>query len=64
MEKNVQNISIRNISTDATEEELMAIITALNLYYHGGCEEKKLTIKSNNSSNWNSKIFGINQLTK
>ena len=62
MEKNVKNISIRNISGNATDEELTAIIAALNLYYHGGYEERKLTIKNNNSSNWNSKIFGMNQL--
>lgn len=61
MEKNVKNISIRNISGNATDEELTVIIAALNLYYHGGYEEKKLTIK-NDSSNWNSKIFGMNQL--
>ena len=63
MEKNVKNISIRNISGNATDEELTAIIAALNLYYHGGYEKKKLTIK-NDSSNWNSKILGMNQLTK
>lgn len=64
MEKNVQNISIRTISGDATEEEFTAILAAINLYYNGGYEEKKLTFKKNNSQSWNAKIFGMNQLQK
>lgn len=59
-----QNIIVKHISAEATEEEMLAIATAINLYYRSGYEEKKLTIKHNNSTNWNSKIFGINQLNK
>ena len=64
MEQKAQNISIRNISGSATDEELTAILMAINLYYNGGCEGKKLTFKNNTSTSWNSKIFGMNQLTK
>ena len=58
------NIIVKSISADASEEEMLAIATAINLFYQRGFEEKKLTIKHSNSSNWNSKIFGINQLKK
>ena len=64
MEQKVQNISIRNINGNATDEELTAILMAINLYYNGGCEDRKLTFKANHSTSWNSKIFGLNQLTK
>ncbi|MBR4498733.1 MAG: hypothetical protein IKO90_03270 [Bacteroidales bacterium] len=64
MKQKAQNISIRNISGSATDEELTAILMAINLYYNGGCEDKKLTFKNNTSTSWNSKIFGMNQLTK
>ena len=64
MEKQNQSIQIRSINNEPTEEEMLAISTALNLYFRGGYDEHKLTIKHNTSSNWNSKIFGINQLNK
>lgn len=64
MEKQNQSIQIRSINNEPTEEEMLAISTALNLYFRGGYDERKLTIKHNTSSNWNSKIFGINQLNK
>lgn len=64
MGQDAQNISIKNINGEAPDEELLAIITAIKLYYHGGCEEKKITLKNNNSSAWNSKILGMNQYKK
>ncbi|MCQ2958781.1 MAG: hypothetical protein MJ198_01145 [Bacteroidales bacterium] len=64
MEKENQNITIRSISGDASEEEFTAIAAAINLYFRGGYEEHKLTIKHSSSSAWNSKIFGINKLNK
>lgn len=64
MGNNSQNIVVKSISSTATEEEMLAIATAINLYVRGGFEENKLTIKHNNSTSWNSKIFGINQLEK
>ena len=64
MKQKVQNISIRNINGNATDEELTAILMAINLYYNGGCEDRKLTFNANPSTSWNSKIFGMNQLTK
>lgn len=64
MEKHNQSIHIRSIDKEPTEEEMLAISTAINLYFRGGYNEHKLTIRHNNSSNWNSKIFGINQLNK
>ncbi|MCQ2606906.1 MAG: hypothetical protein MJ204_10280 [Bacteroidales bacterium] len=64
MGKESQDIVVKSISAEATEEEMLAIATAINLYVRGGFEENKLTIKHNNSTSWNSKIFGINQLNK
>ncbi len=63
-DKNAQKITLKILNGDATEEELLAITTALNLYYRGGCDERVLTITHSPSSDWNSKIFGINQLKK
>lgn len=64
MEIQNQSIHIRSIDKEPTEEEMLVISTALNLYFRGGYDEHKLTIRHNNSSNWNSKLFGINQLNK
>lgn len=64
MKQNVQNISIRSINGNPSDEELTAILMAINLYYNGGCEDRKLTFKNQSSSNWNAKILGMNQLTK
>lgn len=64
MGNDLQNIVVKSINADATEEEMLAIATAINLYIRGGFEENKLTIKHNSSSSWNSKLFGINQLQK
>lgn len=63
-EKNTQNMTLQILNGEATEEELLAITTALNIYYRGGYEENVLTIKHPHSSEWNSKVFGINQLNK
>ncbi len=63
-EKNKKNMTLQILNGEATEEELLAITTALNLYYKGGCEENVLTITHQYSSEWNSKVFGINQLNK
>ncbi len=63
-EKNTQNMTLNILNGETTEEELLAITTALSLYYKGGCEERVLTIKHSSSSDWNSKEFGINQLNK
>ena len=60
----LQPLMQKLLDADATEEEMLAIATAINLYIRGGFEENKLTIKHNSSSSWNSKLFGINQLQK
>ena len=62
--KKTKNMTLQILNGEATEEEFLAISTALNLYYRGGCEENILTIKHSHSSEWNSKVFGINQLNK
>lgn len=64
MESKIQNTKICSVSGNPTEDELMAIATAINLYYRGGFETQKLTIKHNHSTEWNSKTFGINKLPK
>lgn len=51
---------------DATEAEKAAIAMALHLYFNAAhdTESYTLTIRHNNATAWNSKVFGINKLEK